>query len=53
MRNLIGDLKSVARILTWNPLFASVSVIALALAIGANTAISTLVNPMLLRLLPA
>ena len=53
MRNLISDLKNVARILTKNPLFTCVAILTLALGVGANTAISTLVNPMLLHLIPA
>ena len=53
MRNLIADLKYAGHILTGNPRFACAAFITLTLGAGATTALSTLVNPMLLRLLPA
>ena len=52
MRNLISDVRYAARTLAKNPLFAAVAVLTLALGIGANTAIFTLLDQILLRLLP-
>ena len=46
------DLRLALRGLGRNPLFASVAVLSLALGIGANTAIYTLVDQILLRTLP-
>ncbi len=46
------DLRLALRGLRRNPLFASVAVLSLALGIGANTAIYTLVDQILLRKLP-
>src|SRR5436309_3060201 len=52
MGNVIGDLRYAARVLAKNPVFTGVAVLTLALGIGANTAIFTLLDQILLRLLP-
>ncbi|MGD1091108.1 MAG: ABC transporter permease [Bryobacteraceae bacterium] len=52
MGNLIQDLSFALRTLRKAPIFAAVAVTSLALGIGANTAIFTLVDQVLLRLLP-
>ena len=48
----IADLRLAFRGLRRNPLFAAVAILSLALGIGANTAIFTLIDQMLLRKLP-
>jgi predicted permease len=52
MDTLLADLRLAGRGLRRNPLFATVAILSLALGIGANTAIFTLIDQMLLRKLP-
>lgn len=49
---LLSDIKFAVRTLLRSPLFTAVAVFSLALGIGANTAIFTLLDQLLLRLLP-
>jgi hypothetical protein len=48
----MGNLKVVFRGLSRSPLFAAVAVVSLALGIGVNTAIFSLLDQILLRTLP-
>ena len=52
MTSILADLRLAVRGLRRSPLFALVAILSLALGIGANTAIFTLIDQMLLRKLP-
>ena len=50
--NLVSDVRFAVRNLKKAPVFTTVAVLSLALGIGANTAIFTLIDQVMLRLLP-
>src|SRR4249920_1908387 len=52
MGAILADLKFAVRTLRRSPLFTSIAVLSLALGIGANTAIFTLMDQLMLRKLP-
>jgi predicted permease len=52
MATLVSDLRFALRTLRRSPLFAGITVLSLALGIGANTAIFSLMDQLMLRMLP-
>ncbi|MBV9760670.1 MAG: ABC transporter permease [Acidobacteriaceae bacterium] len=52
MTNLLLDLRYALRGIRRNPLFASIAILSVALGIGANTAIFTIMDQVMLRNLP-
>lgn len=52
MTSLLSDLRFALRTLRRSPLFTNIAILSLALGIGANTAIFTLMDQLMLRMLP-
>ncbi len=52
MTGLLSDLRFALRTLRRSPLFTAVAIVSLSLGIGANTAIFTLMDQLMLRVLP-
>ena len=52
MRTLFADLRYGLRLLQKSPSFAAIAILALALGIGANTAIFSTLDAVVLRALP-
>lgn len=52
MGSILADIKFAVRTLRRSPLFTSIALLSLALGIGANTAIFTLMDQLMLRMLP-
>ena len=52
VQNFLRDLNYSIRILTKTPAFATVAILSLALGIGANTIVFSVVNAVLLKSLP-
>src|SRR5688572_16243567 len=52
MTAILPDLRFALRTLRRSPLFTSIAILSLALGIGANTAIFTLMDQLMLRMLP-
>ena len=52
MQNFLSDLRHAVRTLRWQPGFSAVAILTLALGIGANTAVFSVLNSVILSPLP-